>query len=113
MIGITLESLILALKHEFRVLMHVRQCHSGSRARLIIGKDLRYDSESKRVYFDRSEYYDKKGRENNPKRGITYTDEQLLTYVKNIYTVLLTRGILGTYVYVCDPGLKKYLMRYI
>lgn len=93
--------------------IHTVQGYDLNYAGIIIGKDLRYDPESKQVYFDRSEYYDKKGRENNPKRGLIYTDEQLLTYIKNIYTVLLTRGILGTYVYVCDPGLRTHLMRYI
>ena len=37
------------------------------------------------------------------------TDEDLLDYVKNIYRVLLTRGIRGTYVYVVDPHLREYL----
>ena len=41
--------------------------------------------------------------------GLTFSDEQLLEYVRNIYTVLLTRGILGTYIYVCDPDLRDYL----
>ncbi|MEO7007301.1 MAG: DNA/RNA helicase domain-containing protein [Terrimesophilobacter sp.] len=31
----------------------------------------------------------------------------------NIYRVLLTRGICGTYVYVCDPGLRDYLREFI
>ena len=44
--------------------------------------------------------------------GLTYTDEQLLEYVRNIYTVLLTRGILGTYVYVCDSALREYLRQF-
>lgn len=44
-----------------------------------------------------------------PSRGITFSDEDVLTLVENIYAVLLTRGMLGTYVYVCDPGLREYL----
>ncbi len=28
-------------------------------------------------------------------------------YVRNVYAVLLTRGILGTFVYVCDPALRE------
>jgi DUF2075 family protein len=38
-----------------------------------------------------------------------YSDEDLLDYVKNIYRVLLTRGIRGTFVYVVDPHLREYL----
>ena len=51
------------------------------------------------------------GEETNPRLGITYTDEDLLEYVVNIYRVLLTRGIKGTYIYAVDPGLRGYLQR--
>ncbi len=34
-------------------------------------------------------------------------DDALLVFIRNIYGVLLTRGMLGTYVYVCDPGLRE------
>jgi DUF2075 family protein len=51
------------------------------------------------------------GKENNPRLGIVYADEDLLEYVVNIYRVLLTRGIKGTYIYVVDPGLRDYLKR--
>ena len=33
----------------------------------------------------------------------------VLRFVTNIYSVLLTRGIRGTYVYVCDPALREHL----
>ena len=45
----------------------------------------------------------------NPRLGIVYTDDDLLEYVKNIYRVLLTRGIRGTFVYVVDPELREHL----
>ena len=41
--------------------------------------------------------------------GVTYSDDDILQFVRNIYGVLLTRGILGTYVYVCDEHLRKHL----
>ncbi|MFZ1699033.1 MAG: DNA/RNA helicase domain-containing protein [Blautia wexlerae] len=31
----------------------------------------------------------------------------------NIYYVLMTRGIKGTYLYVCDENLREYLRPYI
>ncbi|WP_125099276.1 DUF2075 domain-containing protein [Leucobacter chromiireducens] len=89
--------------------IHTVQGYDLNYAGVIIGKDLRLDAATGTVVFDRAEYHDKKGRENNPKRGIEYTDEDLLQYVRNIYTVLLTRGIRGTYVYVCDPALRERL----
>ena len=92
--------------------IHTVQGYDLNYAGVIIGRDLRYDTVAGRVVFDRSNYHDKKGRENNPKLGITYSDEDLLAYVRNIYTVLLTRGIRGTYVHVCDEALREHLARY-
>jgi len=71
---------------------------------------LRFDDETQRLVFDRKNYFDVKGKENNPTLGIKYTDEDLLGYVINIYKVLLTRGIRGTYIYVYDEALRKRLM---
>ncbi|AYF96921.1 DUF2075 domain-containing protein [Protaetiibacter intestinalis] len=34
---------------------------------------------------------------------------QLLRYIVNVYAVLLTRGIRGTYVYVVDEALREHL----
>lgn len=51
--------------------------------------------------------------ENNPLLGISYSDEDLLRFITNIYSVLLTRGIKGTYVYACDPSLREHLRRFI
>ncbi len=92
--------------------IHTVQGYDLNYAGVIIGKDLRYDVARGRIVFDRAEYHDKKGRENNPKLGVTYSDDDLLQYVRNIYTVLLTRGIRGTYVYVCDPALRAHLRTY-
>jgi DUF2075 family protein len=92
--------------------IHTVQGYDLNYAGVIIGKDLRYDSTAGRIVFDRGEYHDTKGTENNRKLGITYSDEDILQYVKNIYTVLLTRGIMGTYIYVCDPALRELLRKY-
>lgn len=92
--------------------IHTVQGYDLNYAGVIIGKDLRFDPGSSKIYFDRAEYYDTKGQENNPKLGIVYSDEDLLVYVRNIYSVLLTRGIHGTYLYVCDEPLREHLRRY-
>lgn len=89
--------------------IHTVQGYDLNYAGVIIGEDIYLDLDSNIPQFDRSHYFDKKGKENNPKRGIIYTNEDILTYVRNIYSVLMTRGIMGTYVYVCDKELKKYL----
>lgn len=92
--------------------IHTVQGYDLNTAGVIIGNDLRYDLSTRTLSFDRAQYHDKKGRENNRRRGIVYTDEDLLRYVRNIYAVLLTRGIRGTYLYVCDPALREHLQRF-
>ncbi|MGC2942406.1 MULTISPECIES: DUF2075 domain-containing protein [unclassified Brevibacterium] len=89
--------------------IHTVQGYDLNYVGVIIGNDLRYDPVAGKLTFDRSNYHDKKGKENNPKLGIQYSDEDLLEYVKNIYSVLLTRGIRGTYVYVSDLSLRERL----
>ncbi len=89
--------------------IHTVQGYDLNYVGVIIGNDLRYDPLARKLVFDRTNYHDKKGRENNPKLGISYSDEDLLEYVKNIYSVLLTRGIRGTYVHVCDSPLRERL----
>ncbi|MGC5223724.1 DNA/RNA helicase domain-containing protein [Micromonospora sp. DT81.3] len=89
--------------------IHTVQGYDLNFAGVIIGPDLRYDSNSGQLFIDRDSYRDKKGSENNPRLGIAFTDGDLLQYIRNIYGVLLTRGVLGTYVYVCDPALRDYV----
>ncbi|WP_425864785.1 DNA/RNA helicase domain-containing protein [Arthrobacter sp. TWP1-1] len=93
--------------------IHTIQGYDLNYAGVIIGPDLRFDPVEQRIKVDRANYFDKKGKENNPKRGLVYSDDDLLRYITNIYAVLMTRGILGTYVYVCDPHLREYLRKYI
>ncbi|GLJ62464.1 hypothetical protein GCM10017576_25940 [Microbacterium barkeri] len=89
--------------------IHTVQGYDLNYAGVIIGPDLRYDPLARRLFVDRESYRDKKGKENNPALGISYSDDDLLQYIRNIYGVLLTRGIRGTYVYVCDPALRGWL----
>lgn len=89
--------------------IHVIQGYDLNYAGVIIGPDLKFDPATKKIVFDRKNYFDTKGKENLGKLGIENTDEDLLRYVIGIYVVLMTRGIFGTYVYVYDPELSDYL----
>lgn len=89
--------------------IHTVQGYDLNYAGVLIGRDLRYDAATDRIVFDRSSYFDKKGKENNRALGVNYGDDQLLEFVTNIYAVLLTRGMRGTYVYVADPSLRERL----
>ena len=71
-----------------------------------------FDPETSEIQIDRTNYFDTKGKENNRVLGITYSDDDLLRYIRNIYGVLMTRGMQGTFVHICDPELRKYLRQF-
>ena len=75
-------------------------------AAVVIGPDLYYDRADQKIKVNKKHYFD-----NKVKTG--GSDEELREYVLNTYAVLLTRGIYGTYVYVCDEALREYLQQYI
>ncbi|WP_354670481.1 DNA/RNA helicase domain-containing protein [Curtobacterium sp. 458] len=93
--------------------IHTVQGYDLNYVGVIIGPDLRFDPLGQQLWFDRSNYFDKKGMENNPRLGITYTDDDLRRFVANIYAVLRTRGVLGTFVYVSDPDLRRHLRQFL
>ncbi|AVM63141.1 MULTISPECIES: DUF2075 domain-containing protein [Dietzia] len=88
--------------------IHTIQGYDLNYAGVIIGPDLRLDPRTGSLAFDRSNYFDRKGKQKNSD-GRPVTDDELLEFVKNIYAVLLTRGMRGTYIYACDPPLREYL----
>lgn len=65
-----------------------------------------YDQIQQKVIIRPENYFDQNGKK-------TASYPELLTYIKNIYYVLMTRGIKGTYLYVCDPDLRDYVERYV
>jgi len=93
--------------------IHTVQGYDLNYVGVIIGLDLRFDPVKKRLFAHRDSYFDKKGKENNKALGRIVSDEELLLYITQIYGVLMTRGIRGTYVYACDAGLREYLRGYI
>ena len=93
--------------------IHTIQGYDLNYAGVIIGRDLRYDRQRQRLYFDRGHYFDPTAANNMPRRGLRFTDDEVLALVENIYAVLLTRGIRGTYVYVVDEPLRERLRPYL
>lgn len=87
--------------------IHTIQGYDLNYSGVILGHDIRYDDVKQKIVVDRELYFDKKG-----KQGIE-TEFELEAYILNIYAVLLTRGIKGTYIYACDAKLKAYLNKYI
>jgi len=73
-------------------------------AAVVIGPDLIYDADE--IKINKKNYYDNKVKRNS-------TPEELKQFVLNTYGVLFTRGIYGTYVYVCDDALRSYFEQFI
>lgn len=86
--------------------IHTTQGYDLNYTGLIIGNELKYDLDKNKFIVDRNNYFDTKGKADT-------NDEELLGYLINIYQTMMLRGMLGTYIYVCNPGLRTYLKRYI
>lgn len=84
--------------------VHTIQGYDLNYCGVVFGPEILY--RDGRITIDRNSYYDVNG-----KAGTT--DKELKDYIINIYSVLLTRGIRGTYVYACDEELRDYLSKYI
>ncbi|RMI12704.1 DUF2075 domain-containing protein [Cellulomonas triticagri] len=89
--------------------IHTVQGYDLNYTGVIIGPELRYDPSRRRLVLDRAHYADRRGKQNNRLRGITYSDDEILELVCNVYGVLMTRGMRGTFVYACDPELRRLL----
>lgn len=86
--------------------IHTVQGYDLNYAGVIIGKDLVFDASIGATVFNRERYFDARGKSNNNILGIKFSDEDILSYIRNIYSVLLTRGIRGTYIFVEDDRLR-------
>lgn len=86
--------------------IHSIQGYDLNYAFVIMGEDIGYDKENDKIIVRPEKYFDKNG-----KRSATYSE--LLDYIKNVYYVLMTRGIKGTYLYICDDALREYLSEYM
>ena len=73
-------------------------------AGVIIGGDLKYNPISKQIITDRSACKDPVLRQNRQEATMTFDD-----YVRNIYRVLMSRGMKGCYIYTVDEYLSNYL----
>lgn len=73
-------------------------------AGVIIGKDLKYDPISRSIITDKSASKDPVLRMTRKEATMTFDD-----YVRNIYRVLMSRGMKGCYLYICDDNLRNYM----
>lgn len=87
--------------------IHTTQGYDLNYTGIIFGKEITYNPETKQIEINASQYFDKKG-----KQGIE-NPATLKAYILNIYKTMMLRGIRGTYVYVCDEGLREYLKEFV
>jgi DUF2075 family protein/predicted GIY-YIG superfamily endonuclease len=87
--------------------IHTTQGYDLNYTGVIIGPELDYDFENQEFIIYKDRYKDKNGKNSikDPK--------VLLDYIINIYKTILLRGIEGTYIYVCNPNLRKYFAQVI
>ena len=87
--------------------IHTTQGYDLNYTGIIFGKEITYNPETKQIEINTSQYFDKKG-----KQGIE-DPATLKAYILNIYKTMMLRGIRGTYVYVCDKGLREYFKEFV
>ncbi len=87
--------------------IHTTQGYDLNYAGVIFGKEIGFDSVRQEIIIHKENYHDKKGG-----NGIKDPAE-LKHFILNIYKTILLRGIRGTYIYVCDPDLRKYIASYL
>ena len=86
--------------------IHTTQGYDLNYVGVIFGEEIDYDKVNNQITIDPSRHFD-----SNVQNGAS--PEQLKQYLMNSYKVMMSRGIKGCYVYVCNPSLKEYLSKYI
>lgn len=88
--------------------IHTLQGYDLNYVGVIIGEDIKYDEETGKIYADKDAYFDQQG-----KSGVANEPEALKEYLLNIYLTLMSRGIKGTYIYICNEPLRKYFEKFV
>ncbi len=87
--------------------IHTTQGYDLNYTGIIFGDEITYNSETDEIEIVAENYHDRNGKQSikDPK--------ELKEFILNIYKTIMLRGIKGTYVYVCDPELRKYFKKHI
>ncbi|MFT6815712.1 MAG: DUF2075 family protein/predicted GIY-YIG superfamily endonuclease [Sphingobacteriales bacterium] len=87
--------------------IHTTQGYDLNYSGIIFGNEISFNPETQEIIIKEENYFDKNGKQSikDPK--------DLKDFILNIYKTIMLRGIKGTYVYVCDPELRKYFESYI
>lgn len=88
--------------------IHTVQGYDLNYCGIIFGPEIDYDFDNHKFIINKKQYKDSLGRQ-----GILDKDDLLRDFILNIYSTLMTRGIIGTYVYACNKGMRDYLKKYL
>lgn len=87
--------------------IHTTQGYDLNYAAVIFGKEIDFDKKTNSLIIYPDKYFDING-----KKGVS--DINILkSYIINIYKTIMYRGIKGTFIYACNPGLREYLKDHI
>ena len=87
--------------------IHTTQGYDLNYTGIIIGPEISFDPIKNEIFIIEDNYFDKNGKQSIKDPAI------LKNYIINIYKTILLRAIRGTFLYVCDPELRKYLSQHI
>jgi DUF2075 family protein len=86
--------------------IHTTQGYDLNYAGIILGNEIGYDPINKEIFILKDNYKDTTGKQ---AKSLT----ELKNYILNIYKTMMLRGIKGTYLYACEPGLQAYLKDHV
>ena len=86
--------------------IHTVQGYDLNYVGVILGPEIVFNKETGRIEVIKENYWDRLG------KAVSGDYEALRQYIINIYSTLLTRGIHGAFVYVCNSELREYLRPY-
>lgn len=87
--------------------IHTTQGYDLNYAAVIFGKEIDFDKKKNALIIYPEKYFDING-----KKGVSNINI-LKDYIINIYKTMMYRGIKGTFIYACNPGLREYLKEHI
>ena len=87
--------------------IHTTQGYDLNYAAVIFGKEIDFDKKTNTLIIYPDKYFDINGKKGVPDNNI------LKSYIINIYKTIMYRGIKGTFIYACNPGLQEYLKEHI
>lgn len=86
--------------------IHTVQGYDLNYTGVIFGKEINFNPSINKIEIDSNKYFDKYGR-------IGANEEELKSYIINIYKTIMYRGIKGTFIYAYNKELRDYLKQHI